>query len=110
MRKRVSKISLALPHRLNVIPRMNGSNLIRANELGAEKGYILEEEKRRLATLRMQYKGKSLQDEEFLSLSDDLDVEQIIADRESLAAILTEYHAPQTEKLIKKLMAWKHSQ
>lgn len=55
-------------------------------------------------------KEKLVQDEDYVYLSEDLDVADVLQSREDLVKILTEEGIPSDEAVLKRLLAWKFNQ
>ena len=110
MLKRVSLLSNIALRPLTKLPKFNMADLIKDREKAQEKDYILREEKRKLKKLRKQLKDKAVQDEDYFYVSEDVNVEQVLEDRETLIRMLTENGIVHNEKLVKRLLQWKHEE
>ena len=84
------------------------ADTIKEREKAYEKEFIHREEAKKIKKLRKQLKDKSLQDDEYFYISEDVDVDSILEDREWLLRTFTENGIPQNEKLVKQLLKWKH--
>lgn len=91
-------------------PRFQNSDIMKERERANEKDYIMKDEKRRLKKLRKQLKDKAVQDDEYFYVSEDVNVEDILEDRENLIRTLTEHGIVHNEKLVKRLLQWKHEE
>ena len=84
------------------------SDSMRDREKAYEKEFIHREESRKIKKLRKQLKDKSLQDEEYFYVSEDVDVEAVLEDREWLLRTFTENGINANDQLVKQLLKWKH--
>ncbi len=110
MLKRVTLFTNLMTKSLVRLPKCQMSDAIKDRENALEKEYIMREEKRKLKKLKKQLKDKAVQDEEYFYVSEDVNVEEILEDRENLIRMLTENGVVHNEKLVKKLLQWKHEQ
>ena len=89
-------------------PRFFRADIIKDREAAQEKEYIIREENKKLKKLRKTLKDKAVQDDEYFYLESDTNVEEILADRETVIRLLAEHGVVHNEKLVKRLLQWKH--
>ena len=90
------------------MPVFYKGDALQDREKAYEKEYIQREEAKRIKKLRKSLKDKKQQAEEYFYISEEIDVETVLEDREWLIRTLTENGIPQNENLLKKLLKWKH--
>ncbi len=93
---------------ISKISRNCNSDIIKDREKAHEKDFILREERRKMKKLRKTLKERTLQDDEHFYVSEDVDVEAVLEDRETVIRLLTENAVMHNEKLVKRLLQWKY--